>query len=180
MILEYRDTIGGRAWNKPFGKNKDGKPYIIEMGANWVCIFQLYPWMKGLCWQVKQVQGIGSEGGPQNPIWGLVSLEISSIEQKLTLDRRKNTDWPPIGQITRMYQPTTRMVTLTIAIYLTPITTLMILPIRGQVRFLLRISRIKTPSQAWPWLVGAPRHMTWKHRLLTGGRGVSYLSCKCT
>lgn len=36
-ILEYRDTIGGRAWHKPFGKDKDGKPYIIEMGANWVC-----------------------------------------------------------------------------------------------------------------------------------------------
>jgi hypothetical protein len=35
-ILEYRDTIGGRAWHKPFGKDKDGKPYIIEMGANWV------------------------------------------------------------------------------------------------------------------------------------------------
>lgn len=37
-ILEYRDTIGGRAWHKPFGKDKDGKPYIIEMGANWVCL----------------------------------------------------------------------------------------------------------------------------------------------
>jgi hypothetical protein len=35
-ILEYRDTIGGRAWHVPFGKNKDGKPYTIEMGANWV------------------------------------------------------------------------------------------------------------------------------------------------
>lgn len=35
-ILEYRDTIGGRAWHKPFGNDKDGKPYIIEMGANWV------------------------------------------------------------------------------------------------------------------------------------------------
>lgn len=35
-ILEYRDTIGGRAWHKPFGKDKDGKPYVIEMGANWV------------------------------------------------------------------------------------------------------------------------------------------------
>ncbi|KAJ5911550.1 uncharacterized protein N7473_000853 [Penicillium subrubescens] len=51
-ILEYRDTIGGRAWHKPFGKDKDGKPYIIEMGANWV-------------------QGLGNPGGPQNPIWSL-------------------------------------------------------------------------------------------------------------
>ncbi|CAG7924131.1 unnamed protein product [Penicillium olsonii] len=35
MILEYRDTLGGRAWHRPFGKDKDGKPYNIEMGANW-------------------------------------------------------------------------------------------------------------------------------------------------
>lgn len=89
VILEYRDTIGGRAWHKPFGKDKDGKPYVIEMGANWVCISELYgrTMLTG-----KQVQGIGSVGGPQNPIWGLVSLEMSSIEDKLTSDRRKNTD----------------------------------------------------------------------------------------
>ena len=38
-ILEYRDTIGGRAWHKPFGKDPHtGKPYTIEMGANWVCL----------------------------------------------------------------------------------------------------------------------------------------------
>ena len=37
MILEYRDRIGGRAWHEPFGKDKDGKPYTIEMGCNWVC-----------------------------------------------------------------------------------------------------------------------------------------------
>lgn len=35
-ILEYRDTIGGRAWHKPFGEDKNGKPSILEMGANWV------------------------------------------------------------------------------------------------------------------------------------------------
>ncbi|KAJ6005536.1 hypothetical protein N7451_003480 [Penicillium sp. IBT 35674x] len=52
-ILEYRDTLGGRAWHKPFGKDpKTGKPYTIEMGANWV-------------------QGLGNPGGPQNPIWTL-------------------------------------------------------------------------------------------------------------
>ncbi|KAJ5344227.1 uncharacterized protein N7506_002592 [Penicillium brevicompactum] len=54
-IIEYRDTIGGRAWHKPFGKDKDGKPYNIEMGANWV-------------------QGLGNPGGAQNPIWVLVGL----------------------------------------------------------------------------------------------------------
>ncbi|KAJ6102167.1 hypothetical protein N7486_004594 [Penicillium sp. IBT 16267x] len=52
-ILEYRDTIGGRAWHKPFGKDpKTGNPYTIEMGANWV-------------------QGLGNPGGPHNPIWTL-------------------------------------------------------------------------------------------------------------
>ncbi|KAJ5949632.1 hypothetical protein N7454_001216 [Penicillium verhagenii] len=52
-ILEYRDTIGGRAWHKPFGRDpKTGEPYTIEMGANWV-------------------QGLGNPGGPQNPIWTL-------------------------------------------------------------------------------------------------------------
>ncbi|KAJ5678207.1 uncharacterized protein N7477_003840 [Penicillium maclennaniae] len=51
-ILEYRDTIGGRAWHVPFGEDQDGKPYTIEMGANWV-------------------QGLGNPGGPQNPIWTL-------------------------------------------------------------------------------------------------------------
>ncbi|KAA8642027.1 hypothetical protein EYZ11_006439 [Aspergillus tanneri] len=52
LILEYRDRIGGRAWHENFGKNKDGKPYVIEMGANWV-------------------QGLGVPGGPENPIWTL-------------------------------------------------------------------------------------------------------------
>lgn len=36
LILEYNDRIGGRAWHQPFGKKKDGKPYIIENGCNWV------------------------------------------------------------------------------------------------------------------------------------------------
>ncbi|KAE8396166.1 amine oxidase [Aspergillus alliaceus] len=52
LILEYRDRIGGRAWHENFGKDKDGKPYVVEMGANWV-------------------QGLGNPGGPENPIWTL-------------------------------------------------------------------------------------------------------------
>lgn len=35
-----------------FGSKPDGTPYVIELGANWV-------------------QGLGSEGGPENPIWTL-------------------------------------------------------------------------------------------------------------
>ncbi|RAK84929.1 flavin-containing polyamine oxidase [Aspergillus costaricaensis CBS 115574] len=61
MILEYRDTIGGRAWHKPFGQDKDGNPYIIEMGCNWV-------------------QGLGTHGGPQNPVWTLAQVyNLSTI-----------------------------------------------------------------------------------------------------
>ena len=33
-----------------FGQDPDGNPYTIELGANWV-------------------QGLGSDGGPENPIW---------------------------------------------------------------------------------------------------------------
>lgn len=36
LILEYRDRIGGRAWHENFGQDKDGNPYVVEMGANWV------------------------------------------------------------------------------------------------------------------------------------------------
>ena len=38
LILEYRDRIGGRAWHENFGQDKDGNPYVVEMGANWVRI----------------------------------------------------------------------------------------------------------------------------------------------
>ncbi len=36
MILEYNDVIGGRALHTEFGKQEDGSPYVIELGANWV------------------------------------------------------------------------------------------------------------------------------------------------
>lgn len=51
LIIEYRDEIGGRMINTTFGENlESGEPYTVELGANWV-------------------QGLGSEGGPENPIW---------------------------------------------------------------------------------------------------------------
>ncbi|EPQ50239.1 flavin-containing polyamine oxidase [Gloeophyllum trabeum ATCC 11539] len=50
LILEYNDEIGGRVKHTTFGKNAEGNPYTIELGANWV-------------------QGLGTPGGPQNPIW---------------------------------------------------------------------------------------------------------------
>ncbi|KAJ5733004.1 hypothetical protein N7533_013451 [Penicillium manginii] len=50
VLIEYRDTLGGRVAHTDFGKDEKGKPYTVELGANWV-------------------QGLGSPGGPENPIW---------------------------------------------------------------------------------------------------------------
>lgn len=54
LLVEYQDHVGGRMHSVPFGMNNEtGEPYTVEAGANWV-------------------QGLGSEGGPENPIWTLV------------------------------------------------------------------------------------------------------------
>jgi polyamine oxidase len=53
IIVDVNDYIGGRVKHTTFGKNAStGEPYVVELGANWV-------------------QGLGSEGGPENPIWTL-------------------------------------------------------------------------------------------------------------
>lgn len=36
IIVEYQDRIGGRLHNVKFGKKRDGSPYTVEAGANWV------------------------------------------------------------------------------------------------------------------------------------------------
>ena len=36
VIIEYQDRIGGRAINTDFGRQEDGSPYKVEVGANWV------------------------------------------------------------------------------------------------------------------------------------------------
>jgi polyamine oxidase len=36
VIIEYQDRIGGRVVNTDFGKQEDGSPYKVEVGANWV------------------------------------------------------------------------------------------------------------------------------------------------
>ncbi|KAL3495494.1 amine oxidase [Aspergillus germanicus] len=51
LILEYRDTLGGRVTHTEFGQDLNGEPYIIELGANWI-------------------QGLGSET-TENPVWAL-------------------------------------------------------------------------------------------------------------
>ena len=51
VIVERNDYVGGRIAHTTFGTNPEtGEPYTIELGANWV-------------------QGLGSPGGPENPIW---------------------------------------------------------------------------------------------------------------
>ncbi|KAI9375817.1 amine oxidase [Aspergillus egyptiacus] len=51
IIVEYRDTLGGRVWHTDFGKDANGDPYVVEFGANWI-------------------QGLGSER-VENPVWRL-------------------------------------------------------------------------------------------------------------
>jgi polyamine oxidase len=36
VIVEYNDSIGGRCRSSKFGKHKNGIPYTVEIGANWV------------------------------------------------------------------------------------------------------------------------------------------------
>ncbi|KAL9090251.1 MAG: hypothetical protein Q9159_002056 [Coniocarpon cinnabarinum] len=35
LILEYNDVIRGRVAHTNFGSDPDGKPYVVELGANW-------------------------------------------------------------------------------------------------------------------------------------------------
>lgn len=72
LIVEYNSEIGGRVRHTEFGKDPDGKPYTVELGANWV--FTLSPYKAPHCIELNpsQVQGTVTEGGPENPIWTFV------------------------------------------------------------------------------------------------------------
>ncbi len=37
LIVEYLGDLGGRVAHITFGAQSDGTPYIVELGANWVC-----------------------------------------------------------------------------------------------------------------------------------------------
>ncbi|KAF2711888.1 polyamine oxidase [Pleomassaria siparia CBS 279.74] len=70
LIIEYNGDIGGRMAHTTFGQDADGNPYVVELGANWV-------------------QGLGVEGGPENPVWTFakqynVSNTYSDYESILT------------------------------------------------------------------------------------------------
>ncbi|KAJ5180134.1 hypothetical protein N7492_003344 [Penicillium capsulatum] len=82
VIIEYRDTIGGRVAHTEFGKDPNGKPYNVEIGANWV-------------------QGLGSPGGPENPIWTFakkwnVSNTYSNYSNILTYNETGYTDYSSV------------------------------------------------------------------------------------
>jgi polyamine oxidase len=73
LIVDVNSYIGGRVKHTTFGKDPDGNPYTVELGANWV-------------------QGLGSEGGPENPIWTLakkynLSNTYSDYDSILTYDQ---------------------------------------------------------------------------------------------
>ncbi|KAH7153471.1 hypothetical protein EDB81DRAFT_719487, partial [Dactylonectria macrodidyma] len=61
LIVDRNDYIGGRMRNTKFGKSPEGKPYTVELGANWV-------------------EGLESESGNVNPIWRLAQKhKIKSV-----------------------------------------------------------------------------------------------------
>ncbi|KAF2840913.1 putative flavin-containing polyamine oxidase [Patellaria atrata CBS 101060] len=79
LIVEYKNEIGGRMTHAEFGVHPDGRPYVVELGANWV-------------------QGLGSEGGPENPIWTLakkwdVKNTYSDFDSLLTYNETGEVDY---------------------------------------------------------------------------------------
>lgn len=79
LIIERNDYIGGRVAHTNFGTKPDGTPYVVELGANWV-------------------QGLGSEGGPENPIWTLakkydIDNTYSNYSSILTYDETGENDY---------------------------------------------------------------------------------------
>ncbi|KAI1143641.1 putative flavin-containing polyamine oxidase [Hypoxylon sp. FL0543] len=79
LIVERNNYIGGRVAHTNFGSKPDGTPYVVELGANWV-------------------QGLGSEGGPENPIWTLakkygLNNTYSNYSSILTYDETGAVDY---------------------------------------------------------------------------------------
>ncbi|KAL2811760.1 amine oxidase [Aspergillus granulosus] len=78
LILEYRDTLGGRVMHTEFGQDPNGDPYVIELGANWV-------------------QGLGSET-TENPVWALTKKHalantVSNYDSIRTYNETGYTDY---------------------------------------------------------------------------------------
>ncbi|KAL4927534.1 putative flavin containing polyamine oxidase [Aspergillus undulatus] len=81
VILEYRDTLGGRVWHTDFGQDPNGEPYVIEYGANWI-------------------QGLGSSN-IENPVWQLAQKyqlqnTWSDYDSILTYNETGYTDYTDV------------------------------------------------------------------------------------
>lgn len=79
VIVDRNNYIGGRVAHTEFGDKGDGTPYVVEYGANWV-------------------QGLGSPGGPENPIWTLakkynITNTYSNYSSILTYDETGANDF---------------------------------------------------------------------------------------
>ncbi|KAL2066174.1 hypothetical protein VTL71DRAFT_2245 [Oculimacula yallundae] len=79
IIVEYNSEIGGRCRHTNFGEDKNGDPYTVELGANWV-------------------QGTVTNDGPENPIWTLakkhnLSSQVSDGTSLLTYDQTGPVDY---------------------------------------------------------------------------------------
>jgi polyamine oxidase len=80
LIIDVNDYIGGRVAHTTFGKNPTtGAPFTVELGANWV-------------------QGLVSDGGPENPIWMLakkwgLNNTYSNYSSILTYDQNGAADF---------------------------------------------------------------------------------------
>ncbi|CAK7210836.1 polyamine oxidase1, flavin-containing amine oxidoreductase [Sporothrix bragantina] len=79
LLVDRNDYLGGRVAHTTFGKKADGTPYTVELGANWV-------------------QGLGSPGGPENPIWTLakrygLNNTYSNYSSMLTYDQTGFVDY---------------------------------------------------------------------------------------
>lgn len=82
LIVERNDYLGGRVAHTTFGKKADNTSYTVELGANWV-------------------QGLGSPGGPENPIWTLakrygLNNTYSNYSSMLTYDHTGFVDYTDI------------------------------------------------------------------------------------
>lgn len=82
VIIDRNDYIGGRLSHATFGKDANGKPYTVELGANWI-------------------QGLGTPDGPENPIWRLAKKwglknHYSNYSSILTYDETGPNDFTPL------------------------------------------------------------------------------------
>lgn len=79
IIVDVNPYIGGRVKSAKFGKDSNGNPYTVELGANWV-------------------QGLGTPNGAENPIWALaqkhnLATAYSNLSSLLTYDQNGKNDY---------------------------------------------------------------------------------------